>query len=100
MKTVKKMTTSGAFVLDDDAKIWGSISLAIKWIGFRADEEVSARKDLFCFSARIRYDEQKHKFSVFDFDGKAAIYLEWEDETGEHGKFLKEADMKDWDIIS
>ncbi len=98
MKTVKKMTTSGAFVMTENAKVWASVGEAIKWIGFRATKEVDARKDLFCFSAKIDYDNENHKFSVFNFSDKAAIYVEYENEQGEYGKFLTQEDMKNWEI--
>lgn len=74
------------------------IEQAIKWIGFRATKEVETRKDLFCFSAKIDNDKENHKFSVFNFGKKAAIYVEHENETGEFGKFLTEKDMKNWEI--
>lgn len=98
MKTVKKMTTSGAFVMPENAKIWDSVEEAIKWTGFRATKEVDARKDLFCFAAKIDNDTENHKFSVFNFSGKAAIYDEYENEHGEFGKFLTKEDMKNWEI--
>lgn len=100
MRKIKKYTTSGAFVLADNAKRWDSVSSALTWISFRANKVVDPRLDLFCFASMIDGDIEKHKFSVFEFKGGAAIYLEWEDESGEYGRFLTETDMKDWEVNS